>query len=397
MSKPQNVDILKKHELGRIKLYDLIVKNGLVVDPASGTNEEMDLAVTKGRVAAVEAKIPDNHASRVIDASGMIVTPGLIDIHAHVALELVRLSVDAEASCLLKGSTTVVDAGSIGELSYKAFNRFIMATSRARILAFLNIESLGMVEWVDSPPSYSDQKWAELLTASDEVYASHFINVDNTVKVIQSNRDTIVGIKWAHHGLKSLAMARAAANKAGCILMIEKHHVPESLKYVTKGDIVTHIYLPVAGRGKTNSEEVFPELIDAKKRGVLFDVGHGKESFSWKVAELAIKENLKPDTISTDLWAGNLNGPVFDLPTTMAKFLHLGMTLEEVVNATTATPANLIGKVGIGSLKLGACADISIFRLQEGRFPLTDCYGERRMATRMFVPIHVIRDGRIIF
>jgi len=380
-------------------LYDFIVKGGLLVDPAYGVNEEMDVAVQDGRVSAVEARIPQGQAIRVLDASGMIVTPGLVDIHTHTALDLVRLSVDPEQACLLKGSTTVVDAGSTGELNYKPFKELIMKTCRPRILAFLNIESLGMVEFVDSPPSYSDQKWSELLCAFDEVYAPLFINIDNTVKVIQSDRDSIVGIKWAHHGLKGLAMAREAADKTGCRLMIEKQHVPESLKYVKKGDIVTHTYLPVTNRyGATDFGEICPELFDAVKRGVLLDVGHGKGSFSWKLAELAMKEGLKPYTISTDLWVGNLNGPVFDMPTTIAKFLHLGMTLEEVVRASTASPALAIGRSGeIGTLKPGACADIAVFKLQDGKFPLDDCYGEGRIATRMLTPTHVVRGGDTIF
>jgi dihydroorotase len=380
-------------------MHDLVVRNGLLVDPARGINEEMDVAVQNGRVSAVEAKISEGQATRVLDASGMIVTPGLVDIHTHTALDLVRLSVDPEQACLLKGSTTVVDAGSTGELNYRPFKEFIMKTGRPHILAFLNIESLGMVEFVDSPPSYTDQKWSELLCAFDEVYAPLFINIDNTVKMIQAEGDAIVGIKWAHHGLKGLAMAREAADKAGCVLMVEKHHVPESLKYVKKGDIVTHIYLPIADRyGATNFQEFCPEFLDAVKRGVLLDVGHGKSSFSWKLAELGMKEELKPYTISTDLWVGNLNGPVFDMPTTMSKFLHLGMTLEEVVKASTSSPANAIGKSGeIGTLRPGACADIVVFKLQEGKFPLVDCYGEGRMANRMLKPTHVIRGGDIIY
>jgi dihydroorotase len=380
-------------------LYDLVVRNGLLLDPARDIDEKMDVAVQNGRVSVVEARISESQAARVLDASGMIVTPGLVDIHTHTALDLVRLSVDPEQACLLKGSTTAVDAGSTGELTYKPFKKFIMRTGRPRILAFLNIESLGMVEFVDSPPSYTDQKWSELLCAFDEVYAPLFVNIDNTVKMIQAERDAIVGIKWAHHGLKGLAMAREAADKAGCALMIEKHHVPESLKYVKKGDIVTHIYLPVPDRyGATSFQEFLPEFFDAIKRGVLLDVGHGKSSFSWKLAELGMKEELKPYTISTDLWVGNLNGPVFDMPTTMSKFLHLGMTLEEVVKASTFNPANAIGRAGqIGTLGPGACADMATFKLQEGKFPLVDCYGERRMATRMLTATHVVRGGDVIF
>jgi dihydroorotase len=157
--------------------------------------------------------------------------------------------------------------------------------------------------------------------------------------------------------------------------------------------------LPVPNRyGAADFGEICPEFFDAVKRGVLLDVGHGKTSFSWKLAEMAFKEGLKPNTISTDLWVGNLHGPVFDMPTTMAKFLHLGMTLEEVVTASTVSPALAIDRSGeIGTLKPGACADIAVFKLQEGRFPLVDCYGESRVVSRMFTPTRVVRNGDIMF
>jgi dihydroorotase len=157
--------------------------------------------------------------------------------------------------------------------------------------------------------------------------------------------------------------------------------------------------LPVTNRyGTTEFEQFCPELFDVAKRDVLLDVGHGKSSFSWKLAELGMKEGLKPNTISTDLWVGNLHGPVFDMPTTMAKLLHLGMSLEEVVKASTATPAAAIGRLGeIGTLKPGAHADISLFKPLDGKFPLVDCYGEIRVTARKLEPVNVIHDGKIIF
>jgi len=379
-------------------LYDLIVKGGLVVDPAYGLNEEKDIAITDGRVSAVEAQILESEARRVVDARGLIVTPGLVDIHTHTAQGLVRLSVDPDQACLVKGSTTVVDAGSTGELNYSAFRRFIIENAKTRILAFINIESLGMVEFMDSPPAYSDQRWSELLSVSDEAYAPFFINMDNTISVIETNRDSIIGIKWAHHGLKVLELAREAADRAGCLLMVENVHTPDSLRYVKKGDIVTHLYLPITDQaGKPNFDVICPELLDVAKRGVSLDLGHGKSSFSWKIAELGMKEGLKPNTISTDLWVGNLHGPVFDIPTTMAKLIHLGMSIEEVVEASTASPAATIGRLGeIGTLRPGARADIALFRLQNGKFPLPDCYGENRVASLKLTTVNVIQEGRIV-
>ena len=385
-------------------MYDLLVKDGLVIDPAQHIHEEMDIAVTGDRIAAVERNIPKNEAKHVIDSSGMIVTPGLIDIHTHTAYQFVRLSIDPEPACLLKGSTTVVDAGSTGELLFTPFRKYLIEKARIRILAFLNIESLGMVEfWL--PPKFTDQGWADIPTALDESMAHLFINLDNTVKTVRENRGTIVGIKWAHRGMRSMTIAREAADQANCPLMIENYFMPEALRNVRKGDFVTHIYhhninplaKPPSYDALTDDGKIRPEFHDAVKQGVLLDVGHGMGGFSWKVADLAFKEGLKPHTISTDLWIGNINGPVYDLPTTMAKFLHLGMTLDEVVEACTSHPASAIGRLGeLGTLKPGACADIALFKLKEGRFPLSDAFGETRVSAETIVPIQVVRGGRIV-
>lgn len=385
----------------RTGMYDLLVKGGLLIDPAQGISEQRDIAVEAGRVAAVESRLPESSAKRVIDAGGLIVTPGLIDLHTHVAHDVVRLSVDPDQAGLLRGTTTVVDAGSTGELVFRPFYRYVIRQARSRVLAYLNIESLGMVEFADLHPYYTDQRWPDLLMAHDEALAHLFVNIEATLRTLREHSDVLVGLKWAHHGLRVLGMARRAADQAGVQLMAENHYQPELLDYLKPGDVVTHIYHFFynrhLGRHDGISEDgrtIIPEIFDAVKRGVVLDVGHGKGSFSWTVAELALKEGLKPHTISTDLWVGNLHGPVYDLPTTMAKFLHLGMSIEEVIKATTMTPAQVLGRLGeIGTLKPGASADIVAFKLEEGRFPLLDSYGEGRMGRRRLTPIHVVKSG----
>jgi dihydroorotase len=231
-----------------------------------------------------------------------------------------------------------------------------------------------------------------------------FATPANTVKFIQENRRDIVGIKWAHHTLELLKIARKTADEAPCLIMAESRLLPTSLKYLKQGDIATHIFHFATHRitkkhdGITeDAKSIHPEVFAARKRGVIFDVGHGKGSFSWKVARLALKEDLQPDTISTDLWSGNVSGPVFDLPTTMAKFLHLGMSLERVVEAVTSRPAEALKRKNeFGTLKPGAPADLVAFKLQQKKAVLTDSYGNSEVGNHLIVPIIVIKNGKVV-
>jgi dihydroorotase len=388
-------------------LYDLVIKGGMIIDPASSVCEKKDLAITRGKIDDVAQKISDGNSRHVIDARGMIVTPGLIDIHTHTAYGVTRFSIDPMKNCLLKGTTTAVDAGSTGELNFTPFAKYVIKPleDRMRILAFLNIESLGMIEFIDKPPKHTDQRWPDLLTYRNEAFGPMFVNLKNTVKTIQRDRrKSILGIKWAHHGLKILKLARRAASLANCMLMAESHYIPELFKHLRRGDVATHIFhyaLYQVNRrhdGITEDKKrIHPEVFKAKRDGVIFDVGHGKGSFSWDVARLALREGLEPDTISTDLWSGNVNGPVFDLPTTMAKFLHLGMSLEQVIAATTSRPASVIGREKeIGSLKPGMKADIVMLKERQKKTILTDSYGKSERADRALIPVRIIKDGEIV-
>lgn len=373
--------------------YDIVIKNGTVIDPSQDIHEVMDVAISKSKIIDLRRGINASNARYVIDASGMIVTPGLIDLHVHCCYGIIHIAIDPELACLAKGSTTVVDAGSTGELNFMGFKRYVIRNSRTRVFALLNIESLGMIEY-----SRPNQKWASLITGKDEL----FINVEGTVDVIKENRDVILGIKWAHHSLRGVKLAREAADKAGCLLMAENHHQPETLKYMKKGDIITHLYHGLHQEehdGLLDEDgNVQSEFFDAKRRGVIMDVGHGARSFRWPVAEKAIEEGIKPDTISTDLYIDSLNGPARDMPTTMSKFLFLGLSLEEVIRASTTTPAEVIKKQEyIGTLKVGACGDVAIFKLEEGKFPLFDVAGEGRISRQRLVTVRVIRNGEVVY
>lgn len=376
-------------------MYDLLIKNGLVVDPYQGLCEKRDVAISKGKIEAVESNIASDNARKKIDAKDMIVVPGLIDLHAHVSYNVISLSVEPDQACLKKGVTTVLDAGSTGHLNFTPFKKYVIENSRIRIFAMLNIESLGMIEFMHR----SSERWPELLTCLNGIFTPLFVNIDETIKVIKENREHILGIKWAHHHITGLELARKVADRIECPIMAENRHIPESLKYLGKGDILTHLYIhrdkeKNYGCILDDGMKVLPEYIEAIKRGVILDVGHGKGSFSWKIAEKAIKEGIKPDTISTDLWIGNVNGPVYDLPTTMSKFLLLGMSLEDVIKATTTKPAEVLGKLGeIGTLKPEACADITILKLTEGKYVFEDTMGEKRIGDKKLEPVHVIRKG----
>jgi len=374
-------------------MYDVVVKNGMVIDPSQEIHDVKDIAISEGRIVDVRRGINESNARYSIDASGMIVTPGLVDIHVHCCHGIAYLAIDPELLCLAKGTTTVLDAGSTGELNFMGFRKYVIENARTRIFALLNIESLGMIEYFRA-----NQKWPSLITGRDEM----FINIEGTLDVIRRNRDVILGIKWAHHGLKGVKLAREAADKAGCILMAENHHQPETLKYMRKGDIITHLYHGIRMEqhdGLLDEDgNVQPEFFEAVKRGVIMDVGHGMKSFRWPVAEKGIEQGIKPDTISTDLHAESFNGPAYDMPTTMSKFLYLGFSLEEVIRASTIRPAEVIGKQEmIGTLKVGACGDVTILRLVEGRFPLLDVEGEGRICRQRLIAMKVIRNGEIVF
>jgi dihydroorotase len=370
-------------------MYDLIIKGGLLIDPYQGIMEKMDVAISDGKVSALEPHISASEGRHLVDASGQIVTPGLIDLHTHVCHGITYLSVDPEASCLPRGSTTVVDAGTIGELLFEGFRRFIIDASRSRIYAFLNVGSLGLIYY------FRKQEWAKLIP--EPSMTPLFINLEDAARTVEANRDVILGIKWhSTYGLDpALRLARELADRTGCLLMCENHHQPIVLRQLKPGDIVTHVFHGLHSQGLLDEDgKVRQEFYEAIKKGVILDVGHGVASFSWEVAERAMEQGIKPDTISTDLHIRNVNGPVFDLPTTLSKFLLLGLTLEEVIRAATAKPAEVLGKAGIlGTLKPGAEGDAVVFRLEEGRFSFIDTKGVQRIGKTRLIPTVTVRGG----
>ncbi len=376
-----------------------LIRNGTVVDPSKSIMERMDVLVDGKNIQDVASHISSINASSIVDAQGLFVIPGLVDLHTHISSSICPyLGLEPDKFCLIRGTTTAVDAGSTGELTFEAFRRFVMSVSHTSTFAFLNSESLGMIEY---PPEESKQKWADLLTADNETYYPNFTNLGNIKRVIEANKGKIVGLKWAHHGRNSLKSTSDIGKKLGIRTMFENHHMPWGLRHLRGGDIITHLYHNFYNKLEERVDgildedgEIAEEFYKAKKAGVVFDVGHGGGSFSWEVAEKAFENDLLPDTISTDLWLNNVNGPVYDLLTTMDKFMLLGMSLEDTVKATTVKPASSIDS-NAGTLNPGRLADIILIRNSECQNLLIDSYGKIRRASRKLTLIKVFKDGKI--
>jgi len=371
-------------------MYDLVIRNGVVMDPAQGLSERRDLAIQAGRIVSVASEIAPDAAWDSLDASGHLVTPGLIDIHVHVYPGVSHYGVSPDATCLARGVTTVCDAGSAGADTFDGLRRYVIDVSETRVLAFLNIAAIGMV-------SPLDNELEDLRHASPE----------RAIGVVERNRDVIQGIKArlsrpnvGQNGLEPLKLARRAAEAVGLPIMVHVGDTPsplgDILAELRPGDLVTHCFHGRAHGILDDQGAVRPEMTEAARRGIIFDVGHGVGSFSFAVARSALAQGLAPATISSDLHHYNVNGPVFDLATTMSKFLLLGLPLHDVLAKATSVPAGLLGLADrLGSLREGCLADIAIFRLAEGEFEFEDSMKQRVIGRQKLEPAAVIRRGRI--
>ncbi|HSB79257.1 MAG TPA: amidohydrolase/deacetylase family metallohydrolase [Candidatus Methylomirabilis sp.] len=371
-------------------MYDLLIKGGSVIDPAKGLQEIKDLAIERGRIVSVARDIPRDLAWEVLDASGHLVTPGLIDIHVHVYPGVSHYGVDPDPTCLARGVTTVCDAGSSGADTFDGLRRYVIEISETRILAFLNISAIGMI-------SPLDNELADLKQA----------NPERAIGVCERHRDVIQGVKVrlsrsmvGDNGLQPLLLARRAAEAVGMPLMVHVGDTPsplgEILSELRPRDILTHCFHGRKHGILDEKGEVLPEVREAVKRGVVLDVGHGVGSFSFEVARRALRAGLTPGTISSDLHFYNVNGPVFDLATTMSKFLLLGLPLSEVLAKTTTTPAALLGLSDrVGSLQEGFLADVAIFKVCAGDFEFEDSLKEKVHGAERLEPVAVIRGGRV--
>ena len=378
-------------------MYDLIIRNGTLVDPAQGINTQKDIALTGGRVSAVIDPGSGVAAKHTLDVRGLYVLPGLIDLHVHVFSGVSHYGIDVDPTCLARGVTTVLDAGSSGALTFPGFRKFIIDVSQTRLYALLNISAMGMVSGSETIPPLG------------ELEDLRYSNVETAVRMIEENRDRILGVKVrlsnflaadGKNELQALLRAREAAEAVRLPLMV---HSPLSsipteriLDELRPGDILTHcVHGHGAGGIMSDDLKVLPAVRKKVEQGLRLDVGHGRGSFTFRVARATLEQGVVPGTISSDLHTYNLHGPVFDLVTTMDKFLHIGMELYEVVRRVTSTPAEVLDMPEeIGTLKPGAYADIVVLEMQEGEFDLTDTFGVTETGHYHLEPRYIFRGGR---
>ena len=373
--------------------YDLLIKGGMLVDPAESLSGVRDVAFSEGRVAAVEEDLDTGDAREVIDAVGCVVTPGLIDIHVHVFAGVSHFGIEPDPTCLARGATTVVDAGSAGADIFPGFRKYVIDVSEARILAQMNISSQGMLT-------------AEI----GEFEIPEYADVDKACRMIEQHRDIVLGVKVRltrnsivseRSGMLPLHRAREAADAAGLPIMVHPQDawcdsIDDILKVMKGGDILTHCFHDFPCGILDGEGRIRDSVLDAIERGVVFDVGHGAGSFSWGIVEAAMSQDVLPTTISSDLHIYNVDGPVYDLASVVTKFLHLGLSMDEAISRVTSVPAEVIGMKGeVGTLAKGAFGDAVVFELREGAFRLEDSRGEVRMGRQNLVPVAVVKGGRV--
>jgi dihydroorotase len=372
--------------------YDLILRGGRVVDPSQKLDAVTDVAFADGKVARIGAGLRPDVKTDVRDVSGRIVTPGLIDLHTHVYWGGTSLGVDAEDFCRRSGVTTAVDTGSTGPGNFAGFRKHVIERSDVRILAYLHVSFAGIYAF--SP--------RVMVGESEEIRLMAPIDA---VEVANANRDIIVGIKVrvgarasGRSGTVPLDIALEVADEVGVPVMAHIDDPPPSYEEVIErlrpGDVLTHAFRPFPNSPATAQGKVKRAVIEARQRGVLFDIGHGKGSFAFKTARAMLANGFLPDTISSDVHALCINGPAFDQVTTMSKFLCLGMPLAEVIAASTVNAAFALKRPELGSLKPGSVGDATILSIDDGRFDYVDVVGEHLTGDRKIASQGVVIAGR---
>jgi dihydroorotase len=370
--------------------YDLLIQHGTVIDPSQDLNRQMDVAIAGGKIAEVAPNIPSGQARQTFSAAGKIVCPGLIDIHAHVYENVGLQGLSPDRYYLARGVTTVVDAGSAGYTAVAGLRRYVAASSRTRVYALVDIGTFGLIGGIRG-----------MLENLDHVQPQE------TAEAVRNNRPVTVGVKVrlseavaGTEDLEVLRRTRQAAEAADVPMMVHvgDTHSPlrEILDRMRPGDILTHYLHPERHGVLDERGRILPEVLEARQRGILFDVGHGSSHFGFHVAEQTIAQGFLPDSISSDVTTRTLEGPAVDTLTTLSKFLLIGMSVQDVIRAATWNPARAFDYgVTIGTFRKGSEADVSVLEVANGSFPLTDSHRETRTGSRKLLPVQTVRSGSL--
>src|SRR5947209_4358037 len=373
--------------------YDLVIANADVLDPSQRLRGKRDIGIKNGQIAALSSTpIAADRSAQRYDAAGRLATPGLVDLHTHYGPLIGAIGLPADELVSITATTTGVSAGDAGANNFGALKHWVIGQARTRLFAFVHISSIGLAGGL----------------APGEMLNIEYANIDACARALAENPDVVLGVKVritdnvvGTNGVEPLRRARRAAELAGkgfrvmCHIGAAPGNLADVLDLLRPGDILTHSYSG-AGNNIVQNGQLLPAAKAAKQRGVVFDVGHGGGSFDFTVCEPAMMQGCHVDTISSDIHAVSINTPGYPtLPNVMSKFLNLGMPLEDVVAKATVEPARVIGRVpGLGTLQIGAPADVAIFDLVDAPVEFVDTRQNRRSGTKKLVPVLTVRGGR---
>jgi dihydroorotase len=373
------------------KEFDLVIKGGEVIDPSQNLRGRRDIGIRNAKIVAIEPNIAPERAKQILDVKDKLVTAGLVDLHAHTFPQGSAIGLPAEELVPFTATTTYVSAGDAGANNFSAMKHYVIAQSRSRMYAFVHIASIGLAGF-----------------PVGEMRNIDYADVDACAKTVAENQDVVLGVKVREgvnevgtNGVEPLKRAIMAAERSGtggrvmCHIGDAPGELSLLLDLLRPGDILTHAYSGL-GNNTVQNGKLISAALEAKKRGVIIDVGHGGGSFDFTIAEPAIQQGLLPDSISSDIHAYSGNSPGMPyLPWVMSKFLALGFTLEQVIALATSAPAKIIGRVDkLGTLQIGAPADVSVFELIEGPVSFVDTRNNTRQGKAYLKPAHTVRAGR---
>ena len=374
-------------------MTDLILKGGEVIDPSRNLRERLDVAVSDGRISGLAPNLEPAGGARVIDVSGKLVTPGLIDLHTHVYEGVNQTAVNPDLAGVLSGVTTLVDAGSAGCYTFGGFPRYVAPNADTRIFCMVHIARTG-------------------LNYQPEISRREDIDVEETVRVVEANKPLVQGIKLRAvgpavpvMGMEMFHLAKRAARESGVRLMV---HIGDRfagdgptltqglLPLMDEGDIITHLFSGNAGRILDESGQVLPEVLDAQERGVFFDTAHGRQNFSFDVARRALDQGVRPLSISTDLTIPGRLNTVHSMTEMLSRFMALGYSLEDVIRMATVNPARAIGMEDtLGSIAPGRAADVTVLEEVTGDWLFHDTEGDTLRGDKALAPALTVKGGQV--